>query len=188
MRQGGSAGYTLIELLVVMFLLVIVATLIAGILNSTITGTAKSRIASDLGQNGNYALSVVSDIISNAKDLQSVTDASHATYLSCASSTSTTVTAKSINLEGFDGGITTLTCDDIGQSPTYTISSNSASLIDTTRVKLVPGSCSFVCTQEDEYSIPRIDVTFQLYNAGSSNYSDNITFNTSVAMRNQSIK
>lgn len=181
-------GYTLIELLIVMFLLVIVATLIAGILNSTITGTAKSKVASDLGQNGNYALSIVSDLISNAQDLQSVTDESQATYPSCVTSTSSGLTVKSLNLVGFDGGVTILACNDTGISPSYTISSNSASLIDTTRVKVVPGSCSFTCTQTDEYSIPRIDVTFQLYNANSTTYSDKITFSTSVAMRNQSIK
>lgn len=178
-------GYTLIELLVVMFLLIIVGTLIVGILNSTIIGNAKSKISTDLGQNGNYALSIITDVILNSQDFDSITDASGVNSLSCSP---TGTVGKSVSVAGFDGGISTLKCDDIGQTPTYTISSNSASLLDTSRVKLVPGSCTFTCFQTDLYSIPRIDVTFQLTNANGTSYTDVATFNTSLAMRNKSIR
>lgn len=184
-QLGKIRGYTLIELMIVMLLLVLVGSLIAGILSSTITGAAKSKIVSDLGQNGNYALSLITDVIINAQDLQSVTDASKTTYQTC---TPEGIPAKSLQLQGFDGGITTLACDDTGLDPTYTISSNSASLLDTSRVKLIAGSCTFTCVQADPYSIPRIDIVFQLTNASGSAFMDTISFSTSVAMRNQSIK
>ncbi|MGE5041622.1 MAG: type II secretion system protein [Candidatus Levyibacteriota bacterium] len=180
-----ARAYTLIELLVVIFLLIIVGTLIVGILNSTIIGNAKSKIATDLGQNGNYALSIISDIVLNSLNLDKVTDASGTDYTSC---TPTGITAKSLQILGFDGGTTVLKCDDIGYSPSNTISSNSASLLDTTRVKLVTGSCTFTCYQADDYSLPRIDVTFQLTNVSGTAYSDTAKFSTSLAVRNKKIR
>lgn len=174
-----NGGYTLIELVVVMALLIIVGSLIVGILYSTIRGTAKSRITNDLGQNGNYALSVITDIVLNSQNFTSITDLSSTVYTSC---TPVGISGKSITVMGFDGGVTNISCTG------STIASNSASLLDTSRV--IVNSCTFTCVQEDSYSPPRIDVTFQLRNAnGSSSDTQGIvTFNTSLSLRNKSIK
>lgn len=172
-------GYTLMELVVVMILLLVVGALVVGILNSTLRGNAKSKITNDLGQNGNYVLTVITDIILNSQNFKSITDSISGTvYTTC---TSSGITGPTISLVGFDSGVTNLVCNG------DTISSNSASLLDISRVKLVPGTCSFTCVQADDYSPPRIDVSFQLQNAnGSSSDSyGRATFNTSLSLRNK---
>lgn len=182
-RAQASKGYTLLELIVVMVLLIVVGSLIVGILSSTIRGSAKSKITNDLGQNGNYVLSIISDIILNSQNFDSITDFTSTTHTSC---TPSGISGQSITVTGFDGGTTILSCY------ADTISSNSASLLDTSRVRLdpIPDLCKFTCVQADEYTPPRIDVTFTLVsaNGNSSDTQGSATFKTSLSLRNISIK
>ena len=189
-------GYTLIELIIVMMLLIITGTVVVGILNATYRGTSKSKITSDIAQNGNYALSTISNVLTNSQQLISFTPANSASITDCVN---TPPAGQSLTVLGFDGGTTTFTCNE----DEYTISSSSAifsalpptptpykitQLIDTSRVKLAPATCSFTCTQQDIYSPPRIDVQFQLVNSSgtASDKTGIASFNTSVSLRNQS--
>lgn len=178
-------GFTLIELVIVMGIFVIIGTIIVSILSSTFQGNTKARISTDITQNGNYVLNLLSNLILNSQKFQSITDLSSVVTTTCAT---TGTTGKSITVTGFDGGNTTLFCDEAATIPT--ISSNSASLLDTSQVKVVPGSCSFTCTQADAYSLPRIDITFQLQNAAGtiSEKQATSTFSTSFSLRNTDFK
>ena len=181
-------GYTLIELTIVMALLLIVGTIIVGIISSALRGNTKTKITTDIAQNGNYAISVMSDLITNSQKLNSLTGyPSPTVYPSCPMSPG--VLGKSLSITGLDGGITIFACDD----SRHTITSNSASLLDTTQVILSSDpntSCSITCTQTDIYSSPRIDIKFQLQNAtgATSEKSASANFNTSVFLRNQGLK
>lgn len=191
-----SGGYTLIELLIVMMLLIVTGTVVVGILNATYRGTSKSKITSDIAQNGNYALSTISNVLTNSRQLISFTPTNSASITDCVN---TPPAGQSLTVLGFDGGTTTFTCNE----NELTISSSSAifsalpptptpykitQLIDTSRVKLAPATCSFTCTQQDIYSPPRIDVRFQLVNSAgtASDKTGAASFNTSVSLRNQS--
>ncbi len=176
-----NRGYTLIELLVVISLLMITGSVVVGILSSAFNGNAKSKITNDLAQNGNYALSIISDIVLNSQNFQSITDSTPTTYTVC---TPGGISGLSVSVVGFDGGVTSFACNG------DTISSNRASLLDTSRVQLVPGTCKFTCVQADAYSPPRIDITFQLKdaNASVSDAQGVATFNTSLSLRNQALK
>lgn len=180
-----SKGYTLVELIVVMAVFILIGGFIVGILNSTLRGNTKTKITSDLAQNGNYALSIMTSLITNSQKFESVTPdlASPTPLVSCEGAA---VDAKAITVTGFDGGVTTFSCNDVGVNPSYTISSNSASLLDTSQVKLVPNSCKFTCTQDSVYSAPRLDISFQLRNANGATYEKQAaaTFNTSISIRN----
>ncbi len=176
-----NRGYTLIELTVVMILLIVVGTLIVGIINSTLRGSTKSKITNDLAQNGNYALSLMSNLLLSAQKFQSIRSTSPVagTFTSCENGP---LIGDRITLLEFDGGITDLTCNGTN------ISSNSAALLDSSQV--ITTACSFTCTQTDPYSLPRIDISFQIKNAtGATNEKQaNATFSTSVSLRNQSLK
>ncbi len=188
MRKKLQKGFTLIELTIVMGIFIVIGTIIVTILNSTFQGNTKARVTNDMSQNGNYALSIITNLLLNSQRFDGIVVTSPACTPSesetCCSATGTT--GKSITVTGLDGGTTTLTCQDSGANPlVFKISSNSASLIDVNQVVVSPGSCSFTCTQVDEYSPPRIDIAFTLRNT-SGNTSAN--FRTSVSLRNQNLK
>lgn len=191
-------GFTLIELVIVMILLIVTGTLIVGILNSTLRGSSKTRSTSDIAQNGNYALSLMSNLILNSQKLVSFTPSGGPSVSDC---TASPAPGKTLTILGLDDGATTLTCDDVNAtiSSTSALFSNAipaptpfstSSLLDTSQVKTVANSCLFTCIQQDQFSPPRIDITFQLTNknAVAGETSPVTSFNTSIAVRNHSYK
>ncbi len=188
-----NRGFTLIELTIVMGIFIVVGTIIVSILSASFRGNTKTRVTNDISQNGNYALSIMTNLLLNSKRLESIVPSSGTcssiSNPTCCSSTGTQ--GKSITLQGLDGGTTILTCEDTGGNPAlYKISSNSASLTDPSLVRLSPsGTCSFTCTQSDEYSPPRIDIVFTLQNAevAAGDSQDSANFRTSVSLRNQNL-
>src|SRR5581483_2454097 len=96
-----SSGFTILELLVVISIMVIIGSLISGILFSTLRGTNKTKITNAVSQNGNYAMSVMTDIIRSSTNVVSG-------GATCASASPTP--AQTIALSRLDGGITTLSC------------------------------------------------------------------------------
>lgn len=185
-RRSGEKGFTLMELVIVMGIFVVIGTIIITILSSTFQGNTKARVSTDITQNGNYVLNILSNLILNSQKFQSITDLSSVVTTTCSP---TGTTGKTITVLDFEGSTTTLTCND-GASSTYTISSNSASLLDTSQVKLVQNSCLFTCTQADIYSLPRIDITFQLHNAAGTipEKQATSTFSNSFSIRNTDFK
>lgn len=184
-------GFTLLELTIVTSVFLVIGTIIVTLLNSTFRGNNKVRVSNDVAQNGNYALNIISNLLINSQKFESITsDATVSTVCSPA------ITGEAITVRGFDNGMTTLTCEDSG-----TISSKSAalvdnapvvtsSLLDISQVALVADSCSFTCTQSDEYSAPRIDVVFTLKNASADTAENTASsiFRTSISLRNQDLK
>lgn len=188
MIKKNSLGYTLIELTIVMALLIVVGGLLIGIISSALRGSTKTKITNDVAQNGNYALSVMTNIIANAQQFESFSSTSPITAVltRCDRDTATgragPFTGDKVTVVGFDGGITELSCGVGG-----TISSNSAVLIDNSRVRVA--SCSLTCSQSSLYSPPRIDVEFSLVNAsgGTAESAGSASFNTSVSFRNSNL-
>lgn len=170
-------GYTIVELLAVVFILVIISGMISGILYSTLRGSNKTRITTEVTQNGNYAMSVISNII---VDSRSVTNVGGTDISDCTASPSGT----SISLKRLNGTITNLSCAN------NTISSDSASLINTNQVQIENNSCFFYCSQttNDPYAIPIVGVTFKVKDKATGLFESqsNATFDTSVSIRNYS--
>lgn len=180
-----NGGYTLIELTIVMVIMLVVGGLVVGIIASAFRGSTKTKITNDVAQSGNYAMSVITNIITNSQKFESFNSLSpvSGSINRCdtdpASGTSGPFSGDSLTVMGFDGGVTQLSCN-----PDGTMSSNSASLLDNSRVKAT--SCLFTCTQLSPFSPPRIDISFNLINiSGQTLESQGAgTFNTSVTFRN----
>lgn len=174
--RHGRDGYTVIELLGVVAILVIVSSIIFGILYSTLRGTSKTNINTVVSQNGSYALSVISNIIIDSRN---ITQINGADISDCTASPSGT----SITLLRLDDSLTTLACE----GDPYTITSDSSSLIDTNEVQVMASNCSFTCSQEtgDQYGIPRVDVklTVEDKNTGLFETKASSAFQTSVSLR-----
>ncbi len=167
-------GFTLVELLAVIVVMASIGGIIFGVLFASLRGSNKSTNVTTLQQNGNYALSQITKMIRNARSLE---------YPSpCFSETGYIATTSSIIIENADAGRTTFSCDNL---PNGTLSSNSASLIDTSSV--VVTACSFTCTQSSLYNFPTITISFTLSKKYSSGVVDTTTpsfFQSTVIMRN----
>ncbi len=175
--RGSRNGYTIIELLAVMSILVVLAGIISGILYSTLRGSSKTRITTEVTQNGNYVISVLTNLISLST---SVTQIGGVDIQDCTASPSGT----SISLKSLEGDEYIISCSG------NNISSGSASLINTNIVQIRTDSCRFYCNQKaaDPYSIPIVgvelvveDKSTGLFESKSSSF-----FRTSVSMRNYS--
>lgn len=172
-------GYTIIELLTVVGILVIISGLIAGILYSTLRGSSKTKISTTVAQNGAYALSVISDSVMSA---YTITAINGSPITDCTASPS----GKIISLKKSDGSTISFSCAN------NTIASGSASLIDTSQVKIDTSNlsnCYFYCFQQNPYSIPIVGFGFTLTDKNTSPLLENkssATFNTSVSLRNYS--
>lgn len=176
---SSNKGYTLIELVVVILVILAVGGIVVGILYSTIRGTTKARVNNNISQNGSYAITLMSDFIANSVGFVKVTDPFGTEFTSCVSDIAP-IDGVSITIKNYDGGKTTFACSG------DTISSNSASLLHAADVEVISNTCRIRCLQENFYSPPRIDITFELQNRGATdpNTSGRSLFETSVTMRN----
>jgi prepilin-type N-terminal cleavage/methylation domain-containing protein len=180
-------GYTLAELLTVVMILVIIATAVVGIISSTLRGTSKTKVTTDVSQNGQYASSLISSIIEdsrnvlqiNGNDLDDCTNSPSSSLLTPTPG----VNSPSVTLKRTDGGKTVLSCQTIGN--VATIASNGASLIDTNVVKVQ--NCTFSCSQlvSDPYSVPVVNISFDMLSAKGTNNENtaqttNYNFQTSL--------
>lgn len=168
-------GFTLVELLAVVGILGIVGSILFGVLYTTLRGSNKSESLLVLQQNGQNVLSQMTKSIRFAKKIEVPT--------SCYSGPAPTpVATTSVTLRNLDNGSTRFSCDNL---PTGTISSNSASLLDTSLVAVT--SCSFTCTQNTLYDAPSITILFTLAKktAGSVIPDDTTSpFQATVSLRN----
>ena len=175
--RSGVKGYTLIELLAVISILVILTGIISGIIYSTLRGGSKTRITTEVTQNGTYAIGVISNILAPSRG---VTKVGGVEINDC----TTVQTGSSITVKSIDGGETTFACSGTN------ISSNSVSLINTNQVQIQPGSCSFSCQQKstDAYSIPVVSVKFTIEDKNAALFENKSSslFKTSVSLRNYS--
>jgi type II secretory pathway pseudopilin PulG len=169
-----QAGYTIVELLAVLIVIVAIGSLIVGIIFFTLRSNTKTQINLDISQNGNYALSVISKLLLNAT---SVTINGSA----CSANPSGT----NLTIQALDGGSTTFVCDVENNN----ISSNSASLIDPSRVQLV--SCTFSCSQTSNFIPAKVSISIALRQKTSSplpEFLSTSSFSTTVSLRNTTLR
>ncbi len=179
-----NTGYTIVELLAVVTILVTVTGIIAALITQTLRGSSKTNITNQVAQVGNYAASVISNSIISAENVIAVNGKNVA---DCTGNPSPS--GRSIELFISEKGGTILyECgkDEYGND---TISSNSASLIDTSRLKIDTSTCYFTCSQAsiDPYTPPIITFGFILtQNSDDALFENRETapFSTSVLMRN----
>lgn len=165
-------GYTLIELLSVISILVIISGIVSAILFSTLRGTDKTRITTEVSQNGSYAISVISNAII---DSGSVTQINEIDVEDCTASPSGT----QITLRRLNGMATSFSCSN------NNILQDNVELVNSSTVKVV--NCSFYCNQksDDPYSIPSVGISFRVEQktGGFAEQQSSSPFNTSVSMR-----
>ena len=190
---NSNDGYTLVELLAVIIVLVVVGGIVISILVSSLRGSNRSTSVNDIRQTGNSTMSQMAKMIAYSQTFNGVgTGAKDSNgnlifNTNCVSSpnpptpTPTPTAYTYIKITSFDGGQTIFSCSG---NP-LTISSGSASMIDTSAVSVT--SCYFNCTQADLASPPIIDIHFTLQKKSSGLFSENnvsIPFETSVTPRN----
>jgi len=175
-----NKGYTVIELLAVVTIIVSVTGIIAALITQTLRGSSKTNITNQVAQVGSYTASVITNTIISAEDVVAV-DGNN--VIDCTQNP----TGSSIELLISEQEGTVLY-----QCANDTISSNSASLIDTTRLKIdtnTPSACYFTCLQQnnDPYTPPSIEFGFTLTQKSDTALFENresAPFTTSVLMRN----
>lgn len=187
-RAKRLRGFTMVELLAVIIVLVALGTMIGGIFFATLRGTNKSNALTVVRQSGDVVLLQMTKTIRNAKIFNGVSTDGTAYTTNCtvvvANPSPTPIPYKSVQVTSFDGGVVTYSCDT---TPTVTISSNSASLLDTTAVDLVAGSCRMSCSQSSVADAPTIGISFTLKQKTTSTFPENqaqLLFQTSVSLRN----
>ena len=164
-------GFTIVELLTVIGILGIIGTMVVLILSVTLRATKKSDLLESARQNGDIALSQMVRSIRFAQSIDSP-----ATCVPTASISAVTITSFT------DKAQTTYACVSGSNS---TISSNSASLFDTS--SLVVSSCYFTCTQPTTIDPPTITIQFTLSPKNTGIFSETnflLPFQSSVTMRN----
>lgn len=171
-------GFTLVEMLAAMVAFVVVGGIVTAIIITTFRTTNKTNTLTIVRQNGNYALYQMAKTIRNARVLESP--------FPCANTSPTPVS--SITIKNVDGTNITYSCN-ITPTPA-TISSNGASLLDTTVVSLNTNMCKFSCIQTSPTDLPIVTIQFGLSQITSSKFGDQtasttaIPFQTSVVVRN----
>lgn len=179
-----NAGYTVVELLAVVTILVAVTGIISALITQTLRGSSRTNITNQVSQAGNYVSSVITNTIITAEDVISVDGED---IVDCTQNP----TGSSIELLVSESrGSVTYSCEN------DTISSNSASLIDTSKLKVDsndPDACYFTCRQQnnDPYTPPIIEFGFILTQKNPTALFDSrdaAPFVTSALMRSYNPK
>ncbi len=176
-------GYTIIELLAVISILVVISGIISGILFSTLRGSNKTRVLTEVSQNGNYVTSYINNVLI---DSNAVTEINGEIIPDDLSDCTASPSGATITVKRLDGTSTAFACEDVGG--VYTITADDNSLVDTQVVAVEEGSCAFFCSQksDDSYSTPIVGVSFGLEGiiSDASESQGSGTFNTSISLRN----
>lgn len=171
-------GYTLIELLAVMIIMITVGFIVAAILVSALRGGSKTNTIDTVRKNGNYAIAQISKMLEFAQGFGGMYDSQTATYKTDCPNSATQYS--SIKIISFDNLQTIFSCS----SNPASISSNSASLINTNEVSI--SNCYFTCSRNITVP-PTIGINFRLsqklVNAPFEK-AQTIDFQTSVILRN----
>ncbi len=180
-------GYTLIELLAVMVVLIATGGIIVSIMISSLRGSNRAATVNDVRQNGNYTIGQMSKMISYAQSFDGVSIDGINFNTNCVVTVPpsptpmpTPVPYTTIKITNFDRNQITFSCTG------GTISSNSASMIDTNNFSV--SSCNFYCTQDSSSGSPIINIHFILSKANAGAFVESnasISFDTSITLRNK---
>lgn len=161
---GGRQGFTLIEILVVIGILAIIVVVGSTSFFNLLRGSTKTKTASLVKENGDYALGVMTRMIRNAQKI-SVCNPN----------------MTSIEILNPDGGLTEFSFDG------DTISSNSAAIISS-QVEVKSESCFFDCQEGGPLQPDVVIIGFTLTQAdgatGRPEEQVSIDFKTTVSLRN----
>ena len=163
-----TEGFTLIELMVSIVMLAIVAVAATTLFFTAIRGGGKVGIATEVKQNGQFALAAMEQQLRSALN-----------FTSC-SATSVTVEAK-------DSLELTFSCEELddGDPDTGYVASNGARL---TSDKVVVTDCAFACREYlDQTQPPLISIDFGLRQTDSNRSAErsaSARFSGSVLLRN----
>ncbi|OGV89699.1 hypothetical protein A2Z41_02475 [Microgenomates group bacterium RBG_19FT_COMBO_39_10] len=166
-------GFTLIEILVVVGLFGIIAVISSASFFSLLRGSTKAKTASNVKQNGDYALGVMERMIRNARYLEKNSDSTPEDEQICE------LGMTKIKIKNPDGGSTEFSCGD------DKISSNSADLISDEIIV----DCSFDCQRQEDGSFKPdvVTIDFILSSGGPSARPEElalISFKTTISLRN----
>lgn len=184
--RKNQAGFTIIEMLAVMFVFAVVSSIAGAILVTSLRTSTKTGAIANVRNNGTYTISQMSKTIRFARGLSVPFPCIYV------SPTPFPIATSSMTLTNADGGVITYACTGASDTPANTITSNGASLMDTSAVTLAAGSCSFTCSQSTTSDFPLIGLTFSLNAAvpAGNKFQENVAsgsaiqFNTSILMRN----
>lgn len=164
-------GFTLIEILVVVGIFAIIAVIGSGSFFSLLRGSTKSRSASTVKQNGDYALGVMERMIRNARYLEE-----NSGGLICDSGMT------EIKIKNPDGGSTEFKCE------ANSISSDSGELVrKLIDEELTVTDCQFDCREGGTLNPQVVTIFFTLStNLGTGRPEEEAiaNFETTVSLRN----
>lgn len=160
-------GFTLIELLVVIGSFGIIAVIASNMFFSILKGSTKTRVLSEVKQNGNYAISVMGRMIRSAKEITS----------SCTSN------MKTIKIKNPDKEETTF---DLSGPRIASISALGAGYLTSNKVKIdTTKPYQFDCISSSD-SLPVVTIRFTLTQAGTAVRPEeeaSVDFKTTVSLR-----
>ncbi|HEX8965765.1 MAG TPA: prepilin-type N-terminal cleavage/methylation domain-containing protein [Patescibacteria group bacterium] len=185
-NKNNQAGFTIIEMLTVMFVFAVVSAIAGAILVTSLRTSTKTNALANVRNNGTYVISQMTKTIRFARTL---TVPYPCIYVS---PTPFPIATSSMTIINADGGQITYACNGPSDTPANTITSNGASLMDTSTVGIATGKCSFTCSQSTTSDYPLIGINFSLnaVSPAGNKFQEQlasgsaIQFTTSVLMRN----
>lgn len=197
-------GYTLVELLAAMILLITVGSIMAGIIVVSLRGSNRSTNVNDIRQEGNFALSQMTKMVSYAQTFEGISDGSidgttgDLIYTKNCTVNSPTYHYSFLKISSFDQGKTTFICST-GLGENF-IASYGAALTkwplavgDNTPMvkylnenKYTVSACYFTCVQENSSVTPTIGISFTVKKPDTTIIENKVSidFNTTVGFRN----
>lgn len=162
-------GFTLMEILISVGILAIVGTLIAQVVFTTTHVNKKTEILTDIKQDGNFALDVISRMVRSAKSID-------------------VCGGGELQITNPDNNVTILKCDagriaSESSMPTVYLSGGNVTLSQSGESTCTDSSLAFSCTPAKN----QVTITFtlgQLGVAGSAYESGSASFQSTISMRN----
>lgn len=171
-------GFSLIEILVGISIVITATTVVLSMLVSSFRISNKTTTDSVIRQNGNYALNQISRRIQFAESFNGGSSSYSGPFTTTACDAGGTE-YNHISIR-YDGQDQIISCTGA------TIQINGRSSIDTSKARIVSGTCRLTCEKEPTDS-PLIGIEFDLESANGSDLveqSSVVEFSTTVKMRN----
>lgn len=170
-----QAGFTLLEILVVMTVVGLLGSMIVVIFFNSLRSSNKSNAVIQLRQNGNYALTQITNVVRFAKKVGAPI------CYDINPSAGKTLTVTSV-----DDVSTTYTCPpNASGTLTFSNGTTTSPLFDKNVIKVA--ACAFTCQQESLVTPPVIGINFLLTTGANTNASEttaSLPFSTTITLRN----
>lgn len=200
---SNKKGYTLVELLVAMILLITVGGIMAGIIVISLRGSNRSTSVNDIRQEGNYALSQMTKMITYAQAFEGISDGSKdletgdLVYTKDCTVNPPTYQYSFLKISSFDQGKTTFVCStglegdfiaSYGAALTTwpLIVGNNTPSVQYFNDKYTVSACYFTCIQENSSVTPTIGISFTVQKSDTTIIENKVSldFDTTVGFRN----